>query len=594
MIFYALDFETSSNNKYAAEIDRVVVSPFDIDTGEIHDTWDYCFREGHIGSNIALPSLSGLMADDRPKVMHNATYDLFLMEYRIRRSQLGIPVNGPIYDTYLMAKHWRNDLPAYDLKTLSYLLFGDLYGPLRKLRKWIYEKGLKESENPDMPFDMTVPPDGLVHDYCAHDVKATARLAHFLWPHVKDNYAFQLDTELIRPLMEMEAKGITVDKDHLKRVMALGKRRIRRNKRNAKTALDTDGSPAGNALRGHLEGLGESRRTATGMVQSDEAVLKDHQGDDVVDKVRRIRSDQKLVNTYASNILTACGGRDRFHPGLIQSGAVTRRFRAASMYGDDGTVAKGQVMNIPRRKGTSIRQGFIVPKGYWCVKLDLASIEARLGAHAMSVFLGEDWFCQQYRKSDKFNIYQHVVQVCTGQKVTKKENIYEAYKHGCLGTQYGVGVTTFHKTLVDKFDLPYTQAECSAIYASIRKRFPQFGRLQRFVSRLIETQGYVMDDFGSVYYVSANERYKGVSYYCQGCAANVFRWWWIKVHGMMEDMGDYVWNTLYDELDTAIKKDRGSRKRIKEYCDVLDELTLFNLPIVAESSGLKKNWGQCG
>jgi hypothetical protein len=235
----------------------------------------------------------------------------------------------------------------------------------------------------------------------------------------------------------------------------------------------------------------------------------------------------------------------------------------------------------------------VSPQGFAVVKLDLASIEARLGSHAMSIFLGEDWFVEQYRKSDKFNVYLHVAGVCADERVTKKHPIYQAYKHGCLGIQYGVGINTFHKTLVDKFNLPYTLGDCERIYQNIRKTFPVFSKLQRAVTQIVECQGYVSDDFGARYFVPRSEAYKSVNYYCQGCAGGILKWWWEEVYQRLS-CGDYIFNNVHDELDMAIKRGKGSKARVKLYCDVLEPLSeLFEMPIIAEASGLKNNWGEC-
>lgn len=580
-IWIALDFETSDPNKYACKIDRVCAAKFNIKTGKVLNRIDHNLRRD---SNVRL------CGEDLqcPVVVHNASFELHLMERR-----LSIPIKGELHDTYLMAKHFRNDLPAYDLKSLSWYFLGDLYTPLTRLREWIHKHNMKGED--DIEFDMTKCPDNLVHDYCMHDVKMTAKIASLLYKEVRDNYAYQQDAEMLRVNAGVEASGITVDVPYLKKFGSLGRRRVRRNLDQAAERLRVeDGKkPTGHALRRHLSDLGEGRRTPTGMTRADDVVLRDHALSSPVRAVQRVRRDQKLVNTYARNILAVVNEKGVFHPNLAQSAAITRRYRSWNMYGDNGMIVKGQVQNVPR--GSGIRTGFIVPPGFAFVKLDLASIEARLGSHAMSVFLGEDWFAKQYREKEGFNIYLHVVEECTGHKgITKKDNIYEAYKHGTLGVQYGVGINQFYRTLHDKFHLPYTVSKCDAIYQSIRRKFPVFHALQRAVSSLVETKGRLYDDFGAVYYLPPSERYKGVNYYCQGCAGNVFKWWVLRMDKLMRGTQDYMFNFVHDEVDVAVKRELGARGRVRMYCDVLKELDIFEVPIVAESSGLCDNWEEAG
>jgi len=585
-IWYSVDCETSNQNRYTCEIDRVCVRSFRINNGELVWKSDFSFRQMNEERSVLLRDT---MASPHPKVMHNAGFDTYLIEER-----LGIPIRGTIHDTYLVCKHWKNDLPAYSLKALAWTLFGDTYQPLLKLREWTHKHKIKGED--DLDFDMTRPPDKLVHNYCMHDVKMTAKIAQLLYPEVKDNYAYQQDTEVIRINMEMEANGITLDIPYLKNFVKLGNRRIKRNIKQASEKLHPDKgkSPTGHALRKHLDDLGETEKTKTKLTKADEVTLRKWKGDDAIRAVVRIRRDQKTVNTYAKNLLAVSEGYGSFHPNLVQSAAITRRYRSWNMFGDNGRVVKGQVQNIPR--GHGIRDSFTVPEGYWFNMIDLASIEARLGAHAMSIFLGEDWFCEQYRKKDDFNIYIYVAKTCTNhKKISKKDHIYQAYKHGCLGVQYGVGVDTFYKTLHDKFELPYTRQECADIYQNIRKRFPVFSALQRAVSSLVEEQGFILDDFGAIYYVPRKERYKGVNYYCQGCAGNVLKYWLIEVNKAVRGTKDYMFSTVHDEIDFAIHKEGGKReamKRVRGYCDCLNGLDLFNLPIIAEPSGLVNNWSE--
>lgn len=583
-IWLSLDFETSDQNKYTCQIDRLCLLWFNIKTGKIIKTYDACWRNNFNPTSLVREMLSSASHI----VAHNAGFELHLLR------RLNVVLKGEIHDTYQMAKHYRNDLPAYDLKSLSWWFFGDLYLPLTKVREWIHEHNMVGED--DLEFDMTKVPDKLVHNYCLHDDEMTAKLAHYLYPRVKDNYAYQLDTELIPIVERTENNGITVDIPYLKRFVHLGKRRINYNLRGAADSFGVDLSerkPTGNALREHLAGRGERRTTAKGAVRSDDVVLRDHRDSQGVRNVERVRSVQKQVSTYALNILSVANKTSgKFHPSLHQSAAITRRFRSSGMYGDNGIIAKGNVQNFPR--GPGIRTGIVAPPGYGFGKMDLASIEPRLGAHAMATFIGFDYYCEKYKADPKFNMYLHVIENHTDHgRVTKANPIYQAYKSGVLGVQYGVGVKTFHRTLVEQHELHYTLEECGEIYNTIRHECPEFSKLQRAVSSIVESQGYIEDDFGARYYVPEGA-YKGVNYYCQGCAGNVLKWWWIEVERLMVGTQDYVFASVHDELDCAILRDRTAARRLQSYCDVLGKLDLFSLPIRAETSGLVDNWAEAG
>jgi DNA polymerase I-like protein with 3'-5' exonuclease and polymerase domains len=575
MKWLALDFETSDFNPYTCKIDRCCLIAG-------HHKYDVSWRLTHSAQELQAIIKA---YKDWPLLAHNAKFELHLLR------RLGIKFTQPLHDSMLMAKHYRNDYKRYALDALGKQFFDDDFIEYQELKKWLkHNTDQKASE-----FDLTVAPNNLVHDYCMHDVEVTLKIAELCYPSLKDNYAYQLDIATLPLVQKMEAYGIKADKEFYEDFVRRGKRRVAYNLNVAGQELGTKGTnrkPTGHALREHLQSRGERRTTPSGLVRTGEVTLRDHKGSRAVRAVCRVRTDQKAVNTYAVNILRVTNKDGFFHPNLKQSGAITRRFTSSGLFGDNGVIAKGNTQNFPR--GAGLRDGIIVPDGFAFVKFDLASIEARLAAHAMSVFLDFDYYCKRYKADDKFNIYLHVMHEHTEHKTaTKKDPIYTAYKHGVLGIQYGVGLPTFHRTMVDNFELPYSIEECKHIYETIRKNCPEFSALQRAVSSIVESQQFITDDFGAVYYVPEEERYKGVNYYCQGCAGNILKWWMLQVDKAI-DCGDYAFNLIHDEIDMAVNLKYGTKKakvRVAKYCGTLDKLDMFNLPIRAEASELVKHWG---
>ena len=582
-IWITMDFETSDQNVYACDIDRICVGFFNIKTGKMLSAEDINFRKSK-----SLKKLKWYMSRPNPKVAHNAAFERHLL------NRLGVDIAGDVHDTYMMAKHWRNNLPAYDLKSLAWWLLGDIYAPLIKLRKWIYQRNLSGED--DIDFDMTKTPDKLTHDYCMHDIKITARLAAKLYPSVQDCYPYWMDIELIPHVVDAETSGMLANREYYEKFVVEGNDYINVRMDRARELLNVPDhkKPTGTALREHLAERGEQRTTKTGMIKADTTVFRDHTDSEAVVCIAELKSRQKDVNTYAVNILRVLDDRNIFHPNFHQSAASTRRFKSSNLYSDTGVIAKGQVQNFPR--GPGIRSGITVPKGYGFQKYDLMSIEARMGAYLMSYLLDERWFLEQYLKSDNFNIYIHVGSDCEGRQLSKKEDIYSAYKHGVLGIQYGVGDATFYETLHDKFGLPYTLSDCVDIRKNIHKNYPMFGELQTATKRLIEKQGYIMDPFGDIYYTPMNRIYKGVNDFCQGSAGNTLKWWWNEWCKTPEykDSPDYIFNTVHDELDAAMYLDKYVKDRTEAYCGVLKKLDIFELPILAETSDYVANWGEAG
>ena len=559
-----IDIETSGVNKYTCDLRLMEQLVFDTDRP---------YEEG--AQVVGAKDLERRLLSKIPKVFHNASFDVFVLR------RLGFKVNGPIHDTYLMAKHVCNTLPGFDLKSLSWWYFGDTYHELAAIEAWEREHGLPHG-------DMTKVPSDMVRRYCAVDVTNTVQLVWKFWPELKDNAAYDIDRQCLEAVLDRDTRGMCVDKKFLQEFIRLGSRRIRDNKRMARRLLGTSKSPTGNVLRDHLTVLGEMERTKTGKVRADKVALRRWKKDAAVRAVGRLRSDEKLVKTYATNLFEAADKKGIVFPQLIQSGAITRRFRAKNFYCRDGRILKGNIQNVP----DEMRHAFVARPGYVFGVMDLASIEARVCAAVMEGLIGDSRFAELYRRHDNFNMYLHVMEVCAGEKnPTKKHPLYTPYKHGTLAKLYGESERSFVKQLQDKFALPYTEKELVDIYRSIDQKFPVITVTQRSLSEHIVKQGYLTDHFGDKVFVPREEAYKAVAYYCQECAGNVLKWWWVEVHRALR-CGDMVVNSVHDELDLELTT-RGAKARLREYADLTRKLDIFDLPIVAEVKGPARSWGEC-
>jgi DNA polymerase I-like protein with 3'-5' exonuclease and polymerase domains len=437
-------------------------------------------------------------------------------------------------------------------------------------------------------------------------VDVTRQLFVDCLPWLELNYAHDLDSNMIYPIMRMEEAGLCAHLDFYTDFARRGKRRVRYNRRRAREGMGIEGNPMGSALRSRLATLGETRTTKTKQVRADDVVLRDWENKDAsVGAVMRVRRDEKLVNTYAQNIIAVAkehpilGGRGIFHANFVQSGAVTRRFRCRGFYGDKGTIRKGNTQNF----SDEMKEGIVARPGYLFYKMDLASIEARMFSAYISTLLGVDAFTKRYLADPWFNPYLWVIEQCTGEgKVSKKHELYTPYKHGVLGRLYGSSPNRFSIQLREDFELDYSADDCADIFHRIDRACPFIRRFQRYVVSNVERQGYISDLFGARYYVPKRESYKAVAYLCQGSAGMVLKWWWHEIEPKMIEAGDLITNTVHDELDCELSCSRpvaqkvGSpRSRIKRYAAALGPLRdLFGLPIVAEVFGPVRNWLDAG
>jgi len=571
-IWYAIDFETSSTNRYSCKIAGVGVCVFDIETGKVRSTDYYDEHSFHL-----MFSYGKL---DAPCVFHGGSFDLYLLHRACHKLEL-----SEVHDTYLMAKHFRNDWPAYGLKFLSWYLWADPYLELARVRNWLRAH---ESNDDEFTMDLSLPPAKLVGAYCIKDVVQTAKLACEFWPHVKDNPAYHEDRRFLPSVVDIESWGLHADVEFYSEYKRKGGRRAKYNRTKAAERMGTERNPMGDALRDHLHDLGETRTTATGKTQADDVVLRDwKKKDSVMGSVGRVRKDEKNISTYVDNILAVVGEDGIFHPHIMQSSAITRRARSAGFYGDNGVQRKGNIQNFP----PVMREGITARQGYDFYVMDLSSIEARMFSAFMELLMDEDTFAEMYRKDPDFSPYLLVVERCTHHgKITKSHELYMPYKHGTLGRLYGSSAKRFSIQLRDDFELDYSIRDCEAIYASIDREFPFIRRFQRMVTQIIEDQGYIMDPFGAVYYIPESEAYKGVAHVCQGCAGGVLKWWGNRIVPMMKKADDHIANQVHDEYDVEAHHDRGTLGRMIRYAYVLRGLDLFDLPIRADVKGPLPHW----
>jgi hypothetical protein len=248
------------------------------------------------------------MSRPNPKVAHNAAFERHLL------NRLGVDITGDVHDTYMMAKHWRNDLPAYDLKSLAWWFLGDIYKPLIKLRAWIHKHNITGED--DIDFDMTKTPERLTHNYCMHDIKITAMLASHFFPLVEECYPYWIDIELIPNVVDAETSGMLANRKFYEDFVKNGNVYVEERMAVARDLLNVpdDKKPTGTALRDHLADRGEKRKTKTGLIKADTVIFRDHMDSEAVVAISELKSMQKDVNTYAVNILKALNDKDIFHP----------------------------------------------------------------------------------------------------------------------------------------------------------------------------------------------------------------------------------------------------------------------------------------
>jgi len=159
---------------------------------------------GNLDKRIVLEWFKKVCATDAIKIFHNAMYDVCWIK------AYGIPVNGHIMDTMVMASLIDENRLWYTLNSISFDYLGEVKD----------EKTLKEAAESwgiDPKKELYKLPAMYVGNYAEKDAVLTLELFKHLSRELrKQNLTevFDLETQLFPCLIEMKFKGVRVDVEH--------------------------------------------------------------------------------------------------------------------------------------------------------------------------------------------------------------------------------------------------------------------------------------------------------------------------------------------------------------------------------------------
>ena len=156
---------------------------------------------GNLDRRIVLEWFKKVCATDAVKIFHNAMYDVCWIK------AYGIPINGHIIDTMVMASLIDENRLWYTLNSISFDYLGEVKD----------EKALKEAAESwgiDPKKELYKLPAMYVGNYAEQDAKLTLELFKVLSREItKQNLTniFDLETQLFPCLINMKFKGVRVD-----------------------------------------------------------------------------------------------------------------------------------------------------------------------------------------------------------------------------------------------------------------------------------------------------------------------------------------------------------------------------------------------
>ncbi len=315
-----------------------------------------------------LAKLKPVLEDaSKPKLAQNAKYDIHVLR------EHGVLLRGLAHDSMLESFVLNSTASRHDMDSLAKNYLG--YTPIAYSE--VAGKGAKQISFAEVELEVA-------RDYSAEDADITLRLHQTLWPKLEAEPTLakvyrEIELPLVQVLADMEAAGVLVDADELRRQSQdLGRRMLELQKRGFELAgrsFNFDSPKQLGALLFDELGLPALVKTPGGAPSTNEEALEAIADRHELPKlILEHRSLAKLRGTYTDKLPEAIHpATGRVHTSFHQTGAATGRLSSSDP----------NLQNIPIRTedGRRIRRAFIAPKGHKLVACDYSQIELRIMAH---------------------------------------------------------------------------------------------------------------------------------------------------------------------------------------------------------------------
>jgi DNA polymerase-1 len=533
---FAFDTETDSLDALCANLVGLSLS---VEPGRacyIPVGHDYPGAPAQLDKAQVLRTLGPILEDaSKRKLGQHGKYDIHVLRCH------GVNVRGYADDTMLEsfvlnATATRHDMDSLAKKYLGYdtVKYADVAG-----------KGAKQIKFSQVALDDAT-------RYAAEDADVTLRLHRVLAPMLAAEPALErvyreIEIPLIPVLERIEANGVMIDADELRRQSAdMARRMLEIQQRATDVAgrtFNMDSPKQIGALLFDELGLPATERTPTGAPSVNEAALEAIADQHELPRlILDYRSLAKLRGTYTDKLPEMLNPRThRLHTSFHQAGAATGRLASSDP----------NLQNIPIRTedGRRIRTAFVAPEGRSIVACDYSQIELRIMAH-----LSEDPALLRAFTSG-VDVHTATAAEVFGKTVDAVEpGERRAAKAINFGLMYGMsafGLAT---------RLGISRGEAQDYIALYFSRYPGVREYMDRTRQQARDQGYVETVFGRRLYLenigarnqslrSGAER-AAINAPMQGTAADIIKRAMIDIHGWLQPHADRALMVLqvHDEL----------------------------------------------
>lgn len=509
------------------------------------------------------------------------------------------------YDMRVLARYEAPVHPVDDTMLLSYVLDGGSHGhgmdalaQLHLGHTTIKYKEVVGTGQSQVTFDQ-VPLDKALA-YAAEDADITLRLHRILKPRLAREHLTTVYERLERPLIPvlagMEAIGIQVNEDELKRLsedfttrMATLETEIHELARHPFNVASP--KQLGEVLFDEM-GLEGGKKTETGAYATGVDVLEGLAalGHVLPAHVMKWRQIAKLKSTYSAALVERINPRTgRIHTSYAMAGAFTGRLSSTDP----------NLQNIPVRteEGRKIRAAFLAGRDRQLLSLDYSQIELRLVAHIANV----EALKQAFR--DNVDIHALTASEMFGVPV---EGMDPMVRRKAKAINFGIiyGISAFGLAR----QLGIAQSEASSYIKAYFERYPGILEYMDRTKQFCRQHGYVETLFGRRCHVPGindkNQARRGFSERAsinapiQGAAADILKRAMIRVPAVLKQHGlrdrSHMLLTVHDELLFEVDMD-ATAQTTEVVTEVMSTAALpavsLDVPLVVDS-GTGETWSE--
>jgi len=388
-------------------------------------------------------------------------------------------------------------------------------------------------------------------------------------------------------LRRMERRGVTVDKEFLKKLSGEYTKELGRIAKRIYTHAGGEfnvSSPKqlGEVLFDKL-GLETKKKTAKGARSTRESELQKLAGaHPIIEDILAYRELSKLLGTYIDALPGLLDAHNRVHTRYVQIGAATGRMASLDP----------NLQNIPIKSdlGRRIRHAFVAAEGMRLVSFDYSQIELRLAA----LLSGDKGLIDIFKEGR--DVHTEVAARVFG--VSARNVDYEQRRRAKVinfGLLYGMGVNALQQSLGTN------RKDAQEFYNHYLAAFPRLAEYLDEIKGEAARKGYTKTLFGrrryfdgitsAIPYVRAGAERMAINAPLQGTSADIIKLAMIEIDKRLPGI---LLLQVHDELVFEIPhaKLEECAPVIKEIMEgVVPEVKLRGVPIVVEGKA-GKNWGE--